>query len=117
MEKFGEYIKKLRQKIGLSLREVARRLEIEPSYLSDIERGRRNAPIKEKLDKLASILKIENSKIYEFYDLAKEGKQTEIAEDVKEIIITNNQIPVLCRKIKEKKLDVDTLIKKIEEET
>ena len=114
MKTFGEYVKELRQKLGISLREVARRIEIEPSYLSDIERGRRNAPAKDKLEKLASILEIPESEQYKFYDLAKVGKSVEIAEDVKDIISENDKIPALCRIIKEKGTNIDKLIKEIE---
>jgi transcriptional regulator with XRE-family HTH domain len=114
MEKFGEYVKSLRQKLDLSLREVARRIEIEPSYLSDIERGKRNAPAPDKLEKLASVLGLSETERHCFYDLAKIGKKIEIAEDVQNIITENEKIPVLCRKIKEKNINVDDLLRKLE---
>ena len=114
MESFGEYVKCLRQKLGLGLREVARRIEIEPSYLSDIERGRRNAPAPEKLEKLASALSLSESERPYFYDLAKVGKQIEIAEDVQSILTGNAKMPALCRKIKEKNINVDKLLRELE---
>lgn len=114
MEKFGEYVKNLRLKLGLGLREVARSIDIEPSYLSDIERSRRNAPTTEKLEKLASALSLSEAERPYFYDLAKVGKQVEIAEDVQNIITENEKMPALCRKIKEKNIDVDALLRRLE---
>lgn len=37
----GDYLRALREREGLSLREVARRLALSAPYLSDVERGRR----------------------------------------------------------------------------
>ncbi len=39
MKKLGTYLKELRKETGLSLREVAKKSELAPSYLSKIERG------------------------------------------------------------------------------
>lgn len=39
MTKLGNYLKKLREELGLSLREVAKRAELTPSYLARIESG------------------------------------------------------------------------------
>ena len=50
MLKFGEYIKSKRLEKGISLRELASKVGITPTYMSDIEKGRRNAPNKEKVD-------------------------------------------------------------------
>lgn len=110
---FGELVRSLRQKKGWNGREFARRVDITPSYLSDIENSKRNAPKKEPLDRMIKELYLTDEEIVKFYDLAKKGKPVEIAEDVKEIIIGNDRIPVLCRKIKQHHVDVDQLIKNI----
>jgi predicted transcriptional regulator len=39
------HLKSKRQKAGLSLREVARRMQFTPAYVSDVELGRRGCPI------------------------------------------------------------------------
>jgi DNA-binding transcriptional regulator YiaG len=40
------HLKAKRQKAGLSLREVARRMQFTPAYVSDVELGRRGCPVK-----------------------------------------------------------------------
>lgn len=40
----GYYLKELRKKAGISLREVARQLGFSPAYICDIENNRRNPP-------------------------------------------------------------------------
>jgi len=111
MSKFGDLIKELRTNKGLSLREFARQLNIAPSYVSDIERGKRNAPSKELLEKMLSILNVSEEKIYKFYDYAKEGKETPIPEDVKNAILEDERLTVLCRKIKNNEINIDDLLK------
>ena len=54
----GEVIHDARTKLGLSLRDITKKLDITPSYLSDIENDRR-IPSEEVLKKLASFLNIE----------------------------------------------------------
>ena len=116
MENFGEYITELRKKHEISLRELAKRLSIAPSYLHDIENSKRKAPSKELQDKLITELRLDNHETEKFYDLARKGKETPIAEDVKEIITSNEDIPLLCRRIARDKIDVKDLIKRLEEE-
>lgn len=50
----GQEMRKAREAAGLSLRETARRLSITAPFLSDMERGRRNATVKwvQKMSKL-----------------------------------------------------------------
>jgi len=55
---FGEYIAEKRQRLDLSIRGMAAELEITPAYLFDIEKGRRNPPDYEMLEKIARILKL-----------------------------------------------------------
>lgn len=51
---FGNELRRVRESRKESLRALARRLKISPTYLSDIERGKRNAPwtLIEKLEKM-----------------------------------------------------------------
>ena len=59
-ESFGEHIKRLREEHQLPLRKVASVLDLDPSKLSKIERGERNAN-KEMLPLLAELFR-ENEK-------------------------------------------------------
>jgi HTH-type transcriptional regulator, competence development regulator len=58
---FGQYIRQAREKMlegnrAYSLRQVAARVEIEPAYLSKIERGIFPPPSQEVIVKLADVL-------------------------------------------------------------
>jgi transcriptional regulator with XRE-family HTH domain len=67
---FGEFITAKREKKEITLREMARRLDITPSYYSDIEKNRRNPPEKSKLDEIAAILNLSDEDRNFMYDLA-----------------------------------------------
>jgi transcriptional regulator with XRE-family HTH domain len=54
----GDVIRDARMKLDLSLRDVTGKLDITPSYLSDIENNRR-VPSEEVLRKLADLLKLD----------------------------------------------------------
>ena len=58
---FGSYIRSLREELraedaSFSLRKVAARLEVQPSYLSKVERGEQAPPSEEKIVLLAGVL-------------------------------------------------------------
>lgn len=55
MKNLGQYIRFLREKKDISLRELAKKLDITPAFLSDVELGRRN-PSEEVLAKIAHLL-------------------------------------------------------------
>ncbi|SEN87062.1 Helix-turn-helix [Amphibacillus marinus] len=57
--KIGEIIKELRNKKGISARELSRRSGISQPYLSQLETGKNNNPTNEVLKKIASGLSIE----------------------------------------------------------
>jgi transcriptional regulator with XRE-family HTH domain len=56
MTPLGEYIRELREKHDVSLRELAKTLELSPAFISDIELGRR-FPSEEVLADIAKALK------------------------------------------------------------
>ena len=83
MNEFGQYIKQAREaKLidgkKVSLRLLARRLNIEPSYLSKIERGVFAPPSEELITKIAQELELDNDVL-----LALAGK---VSTELKEII-------------------------------
>lgn len=72
---FGECIRKRREELGISVRALAEKLGMSPVYLSDIERGNRNAPTganvkKDYMSKMIQELGIEEDETAAFYDLA-----------------------------------------------
>ncbi|MGL4873463.1 MAG: helix-turn-helix domain-containing protein [Clostridium sp.] len=98
--KFGEYIKEKRLEKGISLREFASRVGISPSYLSDIEKGRRNAPNDEKLKKIEKELFVIQKDIDQFYDLAGISKNY-VATDLSEYIMENKEVRYFLRNTKD----------------
>lgn len=57
MEGIGPFIRKRRDELDLSLRELAKKLECSPAFISDIELGRRH-PSDKVLVEIAKILKV-----------------------------------------------------------
>lgn len=58
MKEFGAYLKRLRLEKKLSLRQVEKAVGISNSYLYQIERGERNAPKLEILQKMAATYEV-----------------------------------------------------------
>ncbi len=65
MKTLGEFIRETREAAGLSLRELARRVEITAPFLSDIELGRR-APAEKNLALIAKELGIPLEQIHQY---------------------------------------------------
>jgi len=99
MMSFGSYVRQQRERLlendrNYSLRQVARRVGVEPAYLSKIERGTFAPPSEEVIRRLASELD-ENPDIL----LAMAGK---VSKDLMEIIVQRPKlISELLRQIKE----------------
>lgn len=56
---FGNYIRDLREKSGLTLKEVASKISVDPSLLAKIERSERQ-PTKEFIERIADFFKVES---------------------------------------------------------
>lgn len=111
---FGEYIKQKRQEKSKTLRGLADEIGIAPSYMSDIEKGKRNAPTQEYLEKLITVLELNEEERNELFDLAATSKDT-IAQDLTEYVSENPNVRVALRKAMDLKLGDDEWIKIIEE--
>ena len=96
---FGEYIKEKRLEKGFSLSKFANNVGISPSYLSDIEKGRRNAPKKDKLDKIAEELFFSEEDLNKFYDLAGFSKNY-VANDLSSYVMENKDVRYFLRSAK-----------------
>jgi len=106
--KIGSYIKKLRTTRNIGQRELARNIGVSASYLNDIEKGKRNAPSKKIIIKIASTLE---GNLEYLYDLA--GKDSnKIPIDVQDVIRNNSETVKLLRMIKKHGLD-NSQIKKL----
>jgi len=76
-KKFGEFLKKLREDRGLTLREVEKSAKISNAYLSQIERGQRGIPNIKILNRLADAYDIS---VIELVEAAKSELQDEEIE-------------------------------------
>lgn len=89
MKTLGEFIREKREAAGLSLRELARRVEITAPFLSDIELGRR-APAEKNLALIAKELGIPLAEIQQ-YD------HRDTVSDFKAIIESNPDLALAFR--------------------
>lgn len=103
---FGEYLKKLRLEARIGLREFAGLIDMKPSNLSNIERGKVAPPAgKKTLDVICDTLGLANvdKRRDVIFDLAaKDGKR--IPADVAESVKNFKGIPVLVRTIANRQL-------------
>jgi len=99
MKLFGEYIRKRREELRaddreFSVRRVAARLGVQPSYLSKVERGEQAPPTEEKIAALAEILGEDTDVL-----LALAGK---VSSDLREVIVRRPQLfAQLIRQLKD----------------
>ena len=66
---FGEYLKRKREEKEISLRELARRLNLSAPYLSDVENNRRAPLTEERLITLVKELHLTEEEETEMYDI------------------------------------------------
>lgn len=88
---FGDYIKNKRLTNKYTMKDVADKLGLSISYLSDVEKGRRNPFEFEKLVLLSEILHLSDIEKNELMNLAG-SKRNEIAPDVNEYAASNQYI-------------------------
>lgn len=93
---FGEFIAQKREENKITLREMAKKLDITPPYLSDVEKDRRNPFDLEKLELLSKILLLSDEENVTMLDLA--GKRrNEVAPDLPEYIMERDYVSAALR--------------------
>jgi len=93
---FGDFIAKKREDHRITLREMARRLDVSAPYLSDIEKNRRYPFDNDRLEKIVYILDLDKQDQELMYDLA--GKRrSSIAPDLPEYIMERDYVGVALR--------------------
>lgn len=96
MDSFSGYIKGMRVKSGLSLREVATRMNISATYYTDVEKGRRYPMDFEKLMLFGDITGMTKEEINRMLDLAGRARGT-VAPDVAAYIADNQCVGAALR--------------------
>jgi transcriptional regulator with XRE-family HTH domain len=104
----GEILREARVKVGLTLRDLAKKLELAPSYISDIENDRR-IPSEDVLRQFAQTLALK------FDDLmAMAGR---VGNDAERYLKKHPAVGVLFRRISDKRLpeaEIQKLISEVE---
>jgi len=114
---FGSFIRKKRLESDpyISLRELARRLELSPVHMSNIETEREAAPKNDVLINIARILKLDKPEQDMMYDLAAKSKPyTAVPGDLPDYITTNEYAKIALRVAKDVDATDDEWIEFIE---
>ncbi|PZM09790.1 helix-turn-helix domain-containing protein [Rhizobium tubonense] len=73
MTPFGEAVRKLRQRKGVSQKQMAAALNVTPAYLSALEHGRRGVPTFDLLQRIAGYFNIIWDEAEELFMLARDS--------------------------------------------
>lgn len=103
MKTFGEYIRELRERNGLSLREFAKNINLSAPFVSDIELGRR-FPSNDVFEKMAEILVVSTDELRSF------DTRVPISE-LKKLAQSNPAYGIALRKIADKKVSPEEIIR------
>jgi transcriptional regulator with XRE-family HTH domain len=93
---FGDFLHAKRIQMKLSYRELAEYIDVTAPYLSDIEKGRRNAPVMEKLQKLSKLFGLSEKEEALMFDLAGK-KKNDLPPDLPNYIIGNEEVVAALR--------------------
>lgn len=94
---FGKFIEERRKSLGITLRGLAAELQIAPAFMSDIEKGHRYPPNKEKLDEMARILHLNEEETNRMFDLAAGERENTVSPDLPDYIMGNESVRVALR--------------------
>lgn len=94
---FGKFIETKRKALNKTLRGLAADLDIAPAYMSDIEKGHRYPPAKDKLEKMAELLNLSEEEKNKMFDLAAGEKDNSVSPDLPEYIMGTEKARVALR--------------------
>lgn len=94
---FGKFIEQRRKSLGITLRGLAAELGIAPAFMSDIEKGNRYPPNKDKLHHMATVLKLSEEETSTMFDLAAGERENTISPDLPEYIMSNDKVRAALR--------------------
>ena len=93
---FGEFIAKKRLERRITLRKMAEMLDCSATFLSDIEKDRRNPLDMERMEKLSQILVLSEEEHNEMLDLAGR-KRNSVAPDLPDYIMNRSYVSAALR--------------------
>jgi transcriptional regulator with XRE-family HTH domain len=96
--RFGDYMKYKRENLGYTLAEASEALNISTSYLCDIEKNRRYAPL-DRLEDIINLYEIKSEKeVHVFYDMAGESRN-EVAPDIARVLKRDKDMRRMVRNL------------------
>jgi transcriptional regulator with XRE-family HTH domain len=107
MEGLGPYMRRRRDELDISLRELAKRLDCSPAFISDIELGRRY-PSEKVLADIARVLKV---KVEELRALDVRAP----IDDIKRITLNDPTFALAFRTVIDRKITADELLELLKE--
>jgi len=93
---FGEVLKRLREEKDVTLRELARKLNVSAPFLSDVEKNRRAPLTTERLKQVVEALNLSENEERELMDAVATQKKV-IAPDIPEYIIQRDYVSAALR--------------------
>jgi len=120
--RFGKYIETKRKEKGINLRKFAQLIDnMAPAYLSDIEKGNRYPPDKDKISMMAEVLSLTAEETASLFDLAafdrasvEKEKSSAVSSDLPEYIMSSEPLRVALRKARDINAGDDDWLKIIE---
>lgn len=112
--KFGKFIEQKRKALGITLRGMAADLDIAPAFLSDIEKGHRYPPNRDKLYEMARLLHLNEEDTNTMFDLAAGEKDNTVSPDLPEYIMSNDKARAALRMARDNNASEATWQKVIE---
>ena len=97
---FGTFLKEKREDRNVTLRELARKLEVSAPFLSDVEKGRSAPLTKERLERVAEVLDLSQDERNEMYDIVGKQRNT-VAPDVSDYVMGRDYVAVALRKARD----------------
>lgn len=95
-ENFGEFLTQKREERDVTLREMARKLGVSAPFLSDVEKNRTSPLTKERLEKVAEVLDLDDGEKVQMYEIV--GKQRHmIAPDLPDYIMERDYVSAALR--------------------
>ena len=113
-ENFGEFLTAKRVERDLTLREMARKLEISAAFLSDVEKNRTAPLTKDRLDAVAEILHFTADEKTTMFDLAGKQRNT-VAPDLPEYIMGRSYVAAALRTARDLNASEDEWLKFVED--
>ncbi|MDD6571839.1 MAG: helix-turn-helix transcriptional regulator [Thermoflexaceae bacterium] len=101
---FGKHIEMLRKAKEKSLRETAKAIGVSPQFYSEVEKDRRSAFTKERLEKLAEFLMLNEEQTHTLYDIAAQVRTSNdvvVPQDCVDYLVDNPYVVQALRLSKE----------------